>query len=311
MIVSSENLSKSYGTFRALSDCNIRVQSGEVFGLLGPNGAGKTTFLRTLLGFIKPTSGRASIAGFDCVTQSVQTRQKTAYLPGEARLFRRMRGHHVLDFFSRLRLDCDRSTCSKIAERLQLDCQRQVSRMSTGMRQKLALSMVLAIDCPLVILDEPTANLDPSARAEVLELVVEARNMGRTIIFSSHVLSEIESTCDRVVIMRTGHIAHEQSIATLRRSHRIYAQLTGPLPSIPESLASSISIVKKSAGDVVLESTDSLTRVLDWLSGLPLSELKIEPVGLAAVYDRYHRENFRHRDTPSLPHRISIPSQGA
>ena len=287
------------------------MQSGEVFGLLGPNGAGKTTFLRTLLGFIKPTSGRASIAGFDCVTQSVQTRQKTAYLPGEARLFRRMRGHHVLDFFSRLRLDCDRSTCSKIAERLQLDCQRQVSRMSTGMRQKLALSMVLAIDCPLVILDEPTANLDPSARAEVLELVVEARNMGRTIIFSSHVLSEIESTCDRVVIMRTGHIAHEQSIATLRRSHRIYAQLTGRLPSIPESLASSISIVKISAGDVVMESTDSLTRVLDWLSGLPLSELKIEPVGLAAVYDTYHREAFRHRDTPSLPHRISIPSQGA
>ena len=102
MIVSSENLSKSYGTFRALTDCNIRVKSGEVFGLLGPNGAGKTTFLRTLLGFIKPTSGRACVAGFDCDSQSVRVRQKTAYLPGEARLFRRMRGHHVLDFFSRL-----------------------------------------------------------------------------------------------------------------------------------------------------------------------------------------------------------------
>ena len=229
MIVSSENLSKSYGTFRALTDCNICVESGEVFGFLGPNGAGKTTFLRTLLGFIKPTSGQACIAGFDCSSQSVRVREKTAYLPGEARLFRRMRGHHVLDFFSRLRADCDRKKCSAIAERLQLDCQRQVSRMSTGMRQKLALSMVLAIDCPLIILDEPTANLDPSARAEVLELVVEARNTGRTVIFSSHVLSEIESTCDRVVIMRAGHIAHEQSIATLRRRHRICAQLTGPL----------------------------------------------------------------------------------
>jgi ABC-2 type transport system ATP-binding protein len=235
MIVSSENLSKSYGTFRALTDCNIRVKSGEVFGLLGPNGAGKTTFLRTLLGFIKPTSGRACVAGFDCDSQSVRVRQKTAYLPGEARLFRRMRGHHVLDFFSRLRVDCDRKKCFAIAERLQLDYRRQVSRMSTGMRQKLALSMVLAIDCPLVILDEPTANLDPSARAEVLELVLEARNTGRTVIFSSHVLSEIESTCDRVVIMRAGHIAHEQSIATLRRRHRIYAQLTGPLTRIPDS----------------------------------------------------------------------------
>ena len=311
MIVSSENLSKSYGTFRALTDCNICVESGEVFGFLGPNGAGKTTFLRTLLGFIKPTSGQACIAGFDCSSQSVRVREKTAYLPGEARLFRRMRGHHVLDFFSRLRADCDRKKCSVIAERLQLDCQRQVSRMSTGMRQKLALSMVLAIDCPLIILDEPTANLDPSARAEVLELVLEARNTGRTVIFSSHVLSEIESTCDRVVIMRAGHIAHEQSIATLRRRHRICAQLTGPLTQIPESLTGSISVVQESASDVVLESTDSLTRVLDWLSGLPLSELRIEPVGLSAVYGRYHREDARHNDTASLPHYTSPSSQGA
>ncbi|MDO7682966.1 MAG: ABC transporter ATP-binding protein [Pirellulales bacterium] len=311
MIVSSKNLSKSYGTFRALTDCNISVKSGEVFGLLGPNGAGKTTLLRTLLGFIKPTSGQACIAGFDCASQSVQVRQRTAYLPGEARLFRRMRGHHVLDFFSRLRADCDRKKCSAIAERLQLDGRRQVSRMSTGMRQKLALSMVLAIDCPLVILDEPTANLDPSARAEVLALVLEARNTGRTVIFSSHVLSEIESTCDRVVIMRAGHIAHEQSIATLRRRHRIYAQLAGPLTQIPESLADSISIIRESGSEAVLESADSLTRVLDWLSGLPLSELKIEPVGLSAVYDRYHREDARHRDTASLPRHISPSSQGA
>ena len=311
MIVSSKNLSKSYGAFRALTNCNISVKSSDVFGLLGPNGAGKTTLLRTLLGFIKPTSGQACIAGFDCASQSVQVRQRTAYLPGEARLFRRMRGHHVLDFFSRLRADCDRKKCSAIAERLQLDGRRQVSRMSTGMRQKLALSMVLAIDCPLVILDEPTANLDPSARAEVLALVLEARNTGRTVIFSSHVLSEIESTCDRVVIMRAGHIAHEQSIATLRRRHRIYAQLAGPLTQIPESLADSISIIRESGSEAVLESADSLTRVLDWLSGLPLSELKIEPVGLSAVYDRYHREDARHRDTASLPRHISPSSQGA
>ena len=310
MIVSSKNLSKSYGTFRALTDCNISVKSGEVFGLLGPNGAGKTTLLRTLLGFIKPTSGQACIAGFDCASQSVEVRQKTAYLPGEARLFRRMRGHHVLDFFSRLRADCDRKKCSAIAERLQLDGRRQVSRMSTGMRQKLALSMVLAIDCPLVILDEPTANLDPSARAEVLALVLEARNTGRTVIFSSHVLSEIESTCDRVVIMRAGHIAHEQSIATLRRRHRIYAQLAGPLTQIPEGLADSISIIRESCSEAVLESADSLTRVLDWLSGLPLSELKIEPVGLSAVYDHFHREDAQHRDTASLPRHISPSSQG-
>ena len=143
----------------------MAVESGEVFGLLGPNGAGKTTLLRTLLGFIKPTSGLASIAGFDCHSESVRVRQSTSYLPGEARLFRRMKGHFTFLIFSPA---CEQIVTGQnvleIAERLQLDCRRQVSRMSTGMRQKLALSMVLAIDCPLVILDEPTANLDPSAR---------------------------------------------------------------------------------------------------------------------------------------------------
>ena len=115
MIVETQNLSKSYGSFCALEDCNVAVDSGEIFGLLGPNGAGKTTLLRTLLGFIKPTSGHASIAGFDCYSESVRVRQSTSYLPGEARLFRRMKGHHVLDFFARLRADCDRTKCSEIA----------------------------------------------------------------------------------------------------------------------------------------------------------------------------------------------------
>lgn len=307
MIVTTENLSKYYGSFCALKDCNLNVESGEVFGLLGPNGAGKTTLLRTLLGFIKPTSGLAFIAGFDCHLESVRVRQSTSYLPGEARLFRRMKGLHVLDFFARLRTDCDRAKCSDIAERLQLDCRRQVSRMSTGMRQKLALSMVLAIDCPLIILDEPTANLDPSARSEVLGLVLEARSAGRTVIFSSHVLSEIETTCDRVVIMRHGQIAHEQSLATLRKRYRIYAQLNGPRCQIPESLSDTISVVKESASEIVLESTDSLTHVLDWLSNLQLSELKIEPVGLSAVYDRFHREDRRHRADTSLFHSASSP----
>ncbi len=311
MIVSTENLSKSYGSLCALKDCNVAVGSGEIFGLLGPNGAGKTTLLRTLLGFIKPTSGRAFVAGLDCHLESVQVRQNTSYLPGEARLFRRMKGHSVLDFFARLRGDCNRTKCFEIAERLQLDCQRQVSRMSTGMRQKLALSMVLAIDCPLVILDEPTANLDPSARAEVLDLVLEARSSGRTVIFSSHVLSEIESTCDRVVIMRHGQIAHEQSIATLRKCHRIYAQLNGPRCQIPANLSDTICVVKESTSEIVLESTDSLTLVLDWLSNLQLSELKIEPVGLSAVYDHFHREDNRHGTNTSLFHSASSLQQGS
>jgi len=145
------------------------------------------------------------------------------------------------------------------------------------------------METPLVILDEPTANLDPTARAEVLELVTEARAAGRTVIFSSHVLSEVEDTCDNVAIVRAGRVVHEQSLEHLRRCHRIRAQLNGPLGPIPAALAASVVIVEQREGAVVMEAGDSLAPLLGWLSTLPLEEMRIEPVGLAAVYDRFHR----------------------
>ncbi len=288
MLVHTDHLTKRYGAFTALDGCSLSVREGEVFGLLGPNGAGKTTLLRLLLGYIRPTSGTARIAGFDCERQSLAVRARTAYLPGEARLFRRMNGHQVLDFFARLRPQCRRDRAAAVAGRLDLDCSRQVARMSTGMRQKLALAAVIATEAAVTILDEPTANLDPTARAEVLDLVREARAAGRTVIFSSHVLSEVESTCDRVAIVRAGRLVHEQSIANVRRSHRITARLTGELGRLPESIAPHATVAQETDGTVVIESSDSITPLLGWLATLPLDEVQIEPVGLGAVYDRFH-----------------------
>ena len=289
MLVRTEHLTKRYGGFTALSGCSLTVAPGEIFGLLGPNGAGKTTLVRLLLGFIRPTSGAASVAGFDCVRQSLDVRARTAYLPGEARLFRRMDGHRVLDFFAGLRPECRREAAAAVARRLDLDCSRQVARMSTGMRQKLALAVVLAMETPLVILDEPTANLDPTARAEVLALVREARAAGRTVIFSSHVLSEVEETCDTVAIVRSGAVVHEQSLDRLRRCHRIHARLTGPLGPIPDDVAAGVTVSAGNDGTVVLEAGESLAPLLGWLARLPLAEVRIEPVGLATVYERFHR----------------------
>jgi ABC-2 type transport system ATP-binding protein len=289
MLVRTDRLTKRYGSFAALDGCSLSVDAGEVFGLLGPNGAGKTTLLRLLLGYIRPTSGSASVAGHDCLADSLGVRAATAYLPGEARLFRRMNGHRVLDFFAGLRASCRRDAATRIAARLGLDCSRQVARMSTGMRQKLALAVVLATETPLVILDEPTANLDPTARAEVLDLVREARAAGRTVIFSSHVLSEVESTCDRVAILRSGRLVHEQSLDHLRRGHRITARLAGPFAGVPEALASQVKLAAQDAAGIVLEAADSLAGILGWLATLSVEEMRVEPVGLAAVYDRFHR----------------------
>lgn len=289
MLVESDNLTKRYGPFTALDACSLSVGHGEVFGLLGPNGAGKTTFLRLVLGFIRPTSGTARVAGHDCVRNPLAVRAATAYLPGEARLFRRMDGHGLLRFFAGLRTECRLDAAKQVARRLDLDCSRQVARMSTGMRQKLALAVVLAIDAPLLILDEPTANLDPTARAVVLELVREARAAGRTVIFSSHVLSEVESTCDRVAILRSGRVVHEQSIAHLRRHHRITARLEGPLGAVPEALRDHVTVGRDRDGNVVLDTHDSLRPLLGWLATLPIGEVRVDPVGLDGIYDRYHR----------------------
>ncbi len=261
---------------------------GEVFGLLGPNGAGKTTLLRLLLGYLRPTSGAATIEGWDCYRQSLEVRRRVAYLPGEARLFRQMRGREVLRFFADIRGGQVLDRALALAGRLDLDIHRRVSSMSTGMRQKLALAASLATDASLIILDEPTANLDPTIRGTVLELVEEARRAGRTVLFSSHVLSEVEQVCDRVAILRAGELVHTQVMSELRQRHRIFAQMHGPLPAPPSQLHDQLSIDIQPAGRVTIETPGELSPLLGWLSTLPLAGVRIEPVGLRAVYDQFH-----------------------
>lgn len=292
-LVETLSLTKQYPLVTALADCSMQVEAGEVFGLLGPNGAGKTTLIRLLLGFLKPTSGVARIDGMDCVRQSVEVRRRVSYLPGDARLFRQMRGKEVLEFFAAVRPGGDMARSLNFARRLDLDLSRPVSFMSTGMRQKLALAAALAADTPLIVLDEPTSNLDPTVRAEVGKLVKEAQSEGRTVMFSSHVLSEVEEVCDRVVILRSGRLVHTQVMAELRRRHRIRADLNGPLPTPPADLAGQLTVHATAGesgepGEVVIETAGELSPLLGWLATLPLRDVRIEPAGLRTVYDHYH-----------------------
>jgi len=297
LIVAVKSLTKTYGPVVALDNCSLAVNEGEVFGLLGPNGAGKTTLLRLLLGYLRPTGGTAQVAGLDCAQQSVAVRRKVAYLPAEASIFPHMRAREALRFFAEIRPGGDIGRSLRLAERLELDLTRKVSYMSTGMKQKLALAATLAADTPIYILDEPTANLDPTVRGTVLALVAEAKSAGKTIVFSSHVLSEVEEACDRVVILRAGRLVHTQIVAELRQQHRIVAALTAPLPPVPEELRGQLSAVAAANGNVVFETPGELAPLLKWLATLPLADVRIEPVGLRAVYRRYHSE----QPDPRLP----------
>jgi ABC-2 type transport system ATP-binding protein len=289
-VIQTHSLCKCYGSVTALDDCDLTIGRAEVLGLLGPNGSGKTTLLRLLMGFLRPTAGSAMVEGFDCYRDSVEVHRRVAYLPGEAKTFRQMRGRDVLRFFADVRANGNFDRALAIAERLSLELNQQVAYFSTGMRQKLALAAVMACDTPIVILDEPTANLDPTVRGEVAKMIVEAREAGRTVILSSHVLAEVEQCCDRVIILRHGELVHTQEMAHLRRQHRIRAELTGPIDPLPAALVEQGASVSSSNGQLTVVAPGELSALLGWLANLPVRELRIEPVSLQVVYDRYHTE---------------------
>jgi len=286
-LVSVHQLSKQFRQHWALAGCSLEIRRGEVFGLLGPNGAGKTTLLRLLMGYLKPTTGNATVSELDCYRDRVAIHRQVAYLPGEVRLFRSMNGRQVLKFFSGIRPDGDFQAALRMARRLDLDLSRWVAFMSTGMRQKLALAAVLSLPAPLTILDEPTANLDPTVRTQLLQIIDEIRRDGRTVVFSSHVLSEVEEVCDRVVILREGKLVHEQSMGDLRKMYRIRARIEGGdltelLPLVDSARHDPLT------GRLTIEVAGDIHPVLRWLAQNPVEEIEVAPAGLRSVYEKFH-----------------------
>ncbi len=288
--IATNNLSKCFGTFCALSDCNLTIEPGTVMGLLGPNGAGKSTLIRLLMGFLTPSRGAAFVHGKDVIRDRLAVHQEVSYLPSSPRLFRTMNGRGVLKFFAKMRGDGDFELANKIARRLDLDLSRWVAFMSTGMRQKLAIVVAFANRAKVLILDEPTENLDPNIRSIVVELVAEAKAAGRTVLFSSHVLSEVEEVADRVAILRSGQLVHEQPLSDLKFYHRVVARTSQPLTP-PEFLREMVTVRPLDADRIEIDVEGDLSRVLSWLSSARLQEMYIEATGLKAVYDRFHSES--------------------
>ena len=285
-IVEVNQLTKRYGSFSALNECCLTVPEGSIFGLLGPNGAGKTTLIRCLMGYLRPTSGVANAVGFDCERQSLQVRERVSYLPAETKLFRMMKGRDCIDFFSAIHPRGSKQLALSIAERLELDIGRRVGFMSTGMRQKLAIACVMSCQCRLMILDEPTANLDPTVRAEVLKLVREANQRGTTVAFCSHVLSEIEEICDQAAILKCGQVVRSVDLREVRFVHRVRAMLPDGDPSI--MIPESVRTVSCEAGHIVLEMDGQLDNHLRWLCESGLQSVQIDSIGLRSIYDSVH-----------------------
>jgi ABC-2 type transport system ATP-binding protein len=215
-LIQTDRLTKRYGAARGIEEVTFTVDEGEVFGFLGPNGAGKTTTIRVLLGLLKPTAGRAAIAGLDCWRQSTEVKRLVGYLPGEFTLDPALTGAQIIAYLGNLRGGVDQAYVRKLVERLELDPSRRFREYSRGNKQKVGLVQAFMHRPRLLIFDEPTSGLDPLNQQEFYRMLAEVKAEGRTAFLSSHNLAEVERTCDRVGIIREGRLVKVDTVATLK-----------------------------------------------------------------------------------------------
>lgn len=219
-ILKMERVVKRFGNFIALDGINLEVKRGEIYGFIGPNGAGKTTTIRILLGILRATSGKATIFGRGAWVDAVEIHKNIAYVPGEVNLWPNLTGGEVIDLFMRLRKTNNKSKREELTERFDLDPSKKCGTYSKGNRQEVALIAAFASEADLYILDEPTSGLDPLMEQVFQECVQEAKKAGKSILLSSHILSEAEKLCDRVSIIRQGKIIETGTMAELRHLTR-------------------------------------------------------------------------------------------
>jgi ABC-2 type transport system ATP-binding protein len=293
--ISIHELSKRYGRLTAVKDLRLDVLRGEVFGFLGLNGAGKTTTIRILLDLLRPTSGRASVFGFDCQSRGLEARERIGYLPAEMGIYSDMTGRQVLGFLARLkRRNIDQKYRRELQDRLALsgaDLARRLREYSTGMKRKLGLIQAFQDDAELLILDEPTEGLDPLMQEAFYGLLADVKAKGRTVFMSSHVLSEVERVCDRVGLLRRGELVLLSPVEEIRNlaARRVRVIFSEDVTHKPD-LAPGHEVLETHPRVWTLRVNGPLGPLLGALSGFPVSDLMVEEPHLEDVILKYYRE---------------------
>ena len=247
-IIQTHQLTKSYGKSRGILEVTFDIQEGEVFGFLGPNGAGKTTTMRTLMGLLRTNSGSATIGGLDCWTQSTEVKKLVGYLPGEFTFDPGLRGAQIIEYLGHLRGGVDQAYVRSLVKRLGLDPSKRFRAYSHGNKQKLGLVQAFMHKPRLLILDEPTSGLDPLNQQEFYKMVAEVRAEGRTIFLSSHILPEVEQTCDRVAVIREGRLVTIDHVSALKDIHQHDVEISFAGPSSVEWFKNVAGVAKVAQG---------------------------------------------------------------
>jgi ABC-2 type transport system ATP-binding protein len=292
--IETRDLTKTYGANRGIHDVNLTINEGEIFGFLGPNGAGKSTTMRTLLGFMKPTSGDGRIFGHDIVTESVEIRRHVGNLPGEFALEDRMTGRQMVKLFAGLRGVTDLSHADKLAERIDADLDRPTRRLSRGNKQKIGIITALFHQPRLIMLDEPTGGLDPLVQETFLDLLLEARKRGQTVFFSSHVLPEIERVADRVGIIREGELVAVENPQDLtgRTFRHVRLGFAGPRPEAVVARFNALDGVDRidlsDDRNVAFDAHGDINEVVRLAGEFDLTQIDIERPSLEEIFLKYY-----------------------
>jgi ABC-2 type transport system ATP-binding protein len=292
-------LHKSFGRTHALDGLDLTVETGEVHGFLGPNGAGKSTAIRVLLGLLRADSGAARLLGRDPWKDAVGLHRRIAYVPGDVTLWRNLSGGEVIDLYGRLRGGLDKHRRADLVERFELDPTKKGRTYSKGNRQKVALVAAFASEVDLLILDEPTSGLDPLMEEVFQRCVEEERDHGRTVLLSSHVLSEVEALCDRVSIIRKGRTVETGSLTELRHLTRtsVSAELSG-MPGELSRLPGVHDLTVAGKRIKLQVDTGELDAVLRSLSEAGIRSLTSTPPTLEELFLRHYQDDVREEASP-------------
>ncbi len=296
--IRAQQLTKHYGDFPALVDLDLQVERGEVFGFLGPNGAGKTTMIRTILDLIRPTRGSARILGLDSHADAVEIRRHIGYLPSDLSMYPRLTGTDTLRYFANLRGGVDWTHVEALADRLKADLGRKVGDLSSGNRQKVGLIQAFMNRPELIIMDEPSAGLDPLVQQEFQQMMREVAADGRSVFLSSHTLSEVQRVADRVGIIRNGHLIDVEGVHDLRSKaiRRVELVFDAPVSADEFEAVEGVRDTQLRGNAILLSFDGDMEELLAVATGRHhLVDINSEEADLEEIFLAYYRDD----ETPS------------
>lgn len=296
-VLKTTNLTKKFGKFTALDGVDFEVKEGEIYGFIGPNGAGKSTTIRILLGILKATAGEAKIFGKDAWKDAVDIHKRIAYVPGDVNLWPNLTGGEVIDLFVKLRGTNHKSRREELIEMFHLDPSKKCRTYSKGNRQKVALVAAFSSDADLYILDEPTSGLDPLMEHVFQECVRSVKKQGKSVLLSSHILSEVEKLCDRVGIIRQGQIIESGSLSELRHLTRTHMLIETKQPITDLSGLKGVhDLEEKEQGLFFQVDTEELDNVVKHVSQFGIVKLESAPPTLEDLFMRHYESTGQSGD---------------